>query len=158
MPIWWTAAKDIGPVLKVKRLHPDVALPAYARPGDSGMDLRARHVDGVARGKWFVHAQESLCFGTDIAIEIPPGYEGQVRPRSSMGKRGLVAVLGTIDSGYRGEIGVVLHNHGRFSEEIKHDERIAQLVIVPVASCEVVECDELSETERGAGGFGSTGK
>ena len=94
---------------------------------------------------------------TGIAIELPAGHEAQVRPRSGMTKNGLVVPIGTIDNGYRGDIGVVVFNHSFQYHIIRHGDRIAQLVVCPVAYPDVVEVEELSETERGNDGFGSTG-
>lgn len=139
------------PTLKIRRLTETATLPAYAKPGDAGMDLCAaqRHwvpADGVPT---------RLYLG--IAVEIPEGYEGTVRPRSGLSMRGRTVVLGTIDSGYRGEIGVVVCNDGVDEWEIAPGDRIAQLVISPVARCHVVEVDALSDSVRGESGFGSTG-
>lgn len=103
----------------------------------------------------------SAAIGTGLAMAIPAGYEGQVRPRSGLAKNHQVTVLnapGTIDSDYRGHCMVLLINHGREPFAIKTGDRIAQLVIAPVAQAELVEVDELDDTERGAGGFGSTGR
>lgn len=103
----------------------------------------------------------SAAIGTGLAMAIPPGYEGQVRPRSGLAKNHEVTVLnapGTIDSDFRGHAMVLLINHGREPFVIKTGERIAQLVIAPVAQAELVEVDELDDTNRGAGGFGSTGR
>src|SRR5690606_24739935 len=99
-----------------------------------------------------------LTIPTGIAIELPEGYEAQVRPRSGLAARhGIVGVLGTIDNGYRGEIGVILVSQSFYGEVIQDGDRIAQLVVCPVAYPEVEEVSELSETERGVAGFGSTG-
>jgi len=98
---------------------------------------------------------------TGISLEIPDGHEGQVRPRSGLAKRASVTVLnspGTIDSDYRGEVKVLLVNHGREAFHIVPGDRIAQLVIAPVTRVDPVECDVLQATSRGAGGFGSTGR
>ena len=98
--------------------------------------------------------------GTGIAVELPPGTEGQVRPRSGLALRHAVTVLnapGTIDAGYRGEVGVLLINHGRQAFRVRRDMKVAQLVVAPVVEVDVVEADTLSETPRAGGGFGSTG-
>lgn len=141
------------PTLRVKRLRPEARLPTYATDGAAGLDLYACVADSI-------YAGETLKFITGIAVEIPPGYEGQIRPRSGLASSGIVAVLGTIDSDYRGEVGVVLHNtrHDRNEYHVKAGDRIAQLVIAPVARAEVVEVEELSTTVRGGGGYGSTGR
>lgn len=143
------------PTVKFRRLPHGVGLPlpAYETPGAAGMDLRAAEFVTLQPGeRWAV--------GTGLAIEIPPGYEGQVRPRSGLAFKRGVTVLnapGTIDSDYRGEVCVVLVNHDRLAKHITRGDRIAQIVIAPVVRATIVEADELSETARGAGGFGSTG-
>jgi dUTP pyrophosphatase len=140
-------------ILNVRRLRPDAVPPAYAHPGDAGLDLCAAEgcllpPGGTAR------------VGTGLAIELPPGTEGQVRPRSGLAMKHAVTVLnapGTIDEGYRGEVAVLLVNHGREPFRIEPGMKIAQLVVQPVLRVEVCEAETLSETRRGAGGFGSTG-
>lgn len=154
------------PRLKVKRIGShDLPLPAYAKEGDSGMDLPACiNVGDPAEPAypgihlWRIPAGARVLVPCGFAIEIPFGHEGQIRPRSGMAKKGLVAMLGTIDRGYRGELIVNLVNIGPTEAEIAHGDRVAQLVICPVAHCEVVEAVELSETARGANGWGSTGR
>lgn len=139
--------------LAFKRVHPDAVLPAYAHPSDAGMDLRS------------VADLEIPCGGralvpTGLVALLPPGYEAQVRPRSGLALKHGVTVLnapGTIDSGYRGEVGVILVNFGAAAFAVKKGDRIAQLVIAPVTQPQVVEADVLDATDRGAGGFGSTG-
>ena len=142
--------------LRFQRKHPEAKLPAYAHGAaeDSGMDLHA--VEGVtlAAGAW-------AAVPTGLAVAIPPGYEGQVRPRSGLAAKHGIALLnapGTIDPGYRGEIKVLLINHSREDFRIEPGERIAQLVIAAYAQVECVWADELPDTARGAGGFGSTGR
>jgi dUTP pyrophosphatase len=118
------------------------------------MDLRADEDFVLAPG-------ERRTVPTGLAIELPEGYEGQVRPRSGLAARHGIALLnapGTIDADYRGEVQVILVNHGQAPFAAQRGERIAQLVVAPVARVEVVEVDDLSDTARGAGGFGSTGK
>lgn len=140
------------PVVDLKKLKEDVDVPQYKTDGASGMDLHSTVATGVAPG-------ERACIPTGIALEIPFGFEGQVRPRSGLSlNTGLVAVLGTIDSDYRGEVGVILVNHGHETVLINKGDRIAQLVISPVAYATINVVRELSKTERGVGGFGSTGK
>jgi dUTP pyrophosphatase len=129
-------------------------LPAYQTAGASGLDLHARGGGQIAPGETFI-------VPTGIMVEIPDGYEGQVRGRSSLAGFGLACHLGTIDSDYRGEVCVILTHaspDGRI-RGIGDGDRIAQLVIAPVARCEVVEMTaaEITPTARGAGGFGSTG-
>lgn len=142
----------MNPTLKVKCLVPGFPVPAYQTPGAAGLDLHAAEATKL-------YPRERLSVRSGIAVEIPPGFEGQVRPRSGMAFRdGIVAILGTIDSDYRGEIRVLLENRTRDVFHVTWGSRIAQLVIAPVARCEVVEVETLTETERGAGGFGSTGR
>lgn len=104
---------------------------------------------------------ERTGIGTGLAIELPPGFEAQVRPRSGLARKHGITLVngpGTIDADYRGEIVVLVINHGAEPVPIAPGDRIAQLVIAPVVQAELVEVDELTETERGAGGFGSTGR
>jgi len=139
--------------LRFKRLVPDAVLPAYAHPSDAGMDLRSVEDVTIAPGsRALVH--------TGLVVLLPPLYEAQVRPRSGLALKAGVTVLntpGTIDSGYRGEIGVILANFGEAAFEVKKGDKIAQMVIAPVTQPEIAETDTIDETDRGAGGFGSTG-
>lgn len=140
--------------LRIKRLNPTAYLPTRAKPGDSGLDLHAWLPDGHV---WIPPGERRL-IGTGIAIELPEGHEAQVRPRSGLAARnGVVAALGTIDNGYRGELKVTLFNQSFTGFRVQDGDRIAQLVVAPVALPKVVEVAELTETERGADGFGSTG-
>lgn len=144
-------------VLKVKRLpHAEgIPLPSYATPHSSGLDLRAAISEPVK-----IKPFERVVIPTGLIIEIPEGYEGQVRPRSGLALKKGITVLnspGTIDSDYRGEVKVILINLGNEEVVIERGDRIAQLVISPVQRVEVVEVEELTETIRGEGGFGSTG-
>lgn len=143
--------------LRVLRLPHGAGLPAPgpASPGSAGLDLPAA-----------VEAPVTLAPGgrllvpTGFSIELPNGWEGQVRPRSGLALRHGITLLnspGTVDSDYRGEVAVVVVNHGDEPFEIRRGDRIAQLVLAPVARVEVEEVEALSETARGAGGFGSTG-
>ena len=137
----------------IKRLSPSAVLPAYAHPGDAGMDLCACEGAALAPGAFAV-------VKTGIALELPSGAEGQVRPRSGLAAKHGVTVLnapGTIDEGYRGEVGVILVNHGKETFRVEPGMRIAQLVIALVHRATVQEEATLSDTARGAGGFGSTG-
>ena len=136
----------------------DLALPAYQSPGASGLDLLAAVEEGE---------QLSLLPGaralvpTGISIAIPEGYEAQVRPRSGMAAKHGITVLntpGTIDSDYRGEIKVILINHGQERFEVKRGERIAQLIVQKIERVELKEVEHLTESGRGSGGFGSTGR
>jgi dUTP pyrophosphatase len=136
-----------------KRISPDASLPSYARPGDAGMDLKSAE-DAV------VEPGARLLVHTGLAMALPEGYEAQVRPRSGLALKHGITVLntpGTIDEGYRGEVGVILFNTGDTAFKIAKGDRIAQMVIAPVTRARIVETDDLGSTERGAGGFGSTG-
>lgn len=143
-------------VLKLKRVAEDVVLPCRETPGSAGYDLRA-HLSSplpVEPGQWAM-------VPTGLMAEIPEGLAGMVFSRSGLGtKQGMVVAqgVGVIDSDYRGEIKVPLRNMGREVYEVKPGERIAQLVLLPVALLPVEEVDDLTETQRGTGGFGSTGK
>jgi len=140
--------------LRVKRIRPAAELPGYAHPGDAGLDLHAAVEATIDPGAWQV-------VPTGISIELPQGTEGQVRPRSGLATRHGVTVLntpGTIDAGYRGEVGVILINHGREPFHVSPGMRIAQLVVSRCLTVEVVEATVLTDTSRGSGGFGSTGQ
>lgn len=136
-------------------------LPTYATPHAAAMDLRAAIPAGEA---WVLAPGERRLVPTGLTMAIPEGFEGQVRPRSGLALRHGVTVLnapGTIDSDYRGEVMVVLVNHGEVPFEIRREERIAQLLVAPVCRWEWVSETELAalgETERGEGGYGSTGR
>jgi dUTP pyrophosphatase len=138
----------------LSRLDPGVPLPAYARPGDAGADL-------VSTSDIVLGPGERGVVGTGVAIALPPGYAGFVHPRSGLAARVGLSVVntpGTIDCGYRGEIRVCLINHDlREPVVLARGDRIAQLVVQRVEHAEFVEVAELGETERGAGGYGSTG-
>ena len=136
--------------IQIRRLTPTATLPTYATDGAAGMDLYADEDDEVCLGAGPVRVR------TGIALSIPPGYEAQVRPRSGLSSAGVVVALGTIDSDYRGEVMVVMSSSSPHS--IYRGNRIAQLIIAPVVRAELVEVDDLDETARGAGGFGSTGR
>lgn len=142
--------------VKIKRVK-DVELPKYAKSGDSGFDL-------VVAEDTIIWPGETKVVQTGLSFEIPPGYELQVRPRSGMTRNTkLRVVLGTVDSGYRGEVGVLVDNTERLislnmqAHVIEKGTRIAQGVIAPVVTAHFVEVEELSVSERGVGGFGSTG-
>ncbi len=144
-------------VVKVKRLRGSLLpLPAYHSGGAAGMDLLADLEQAVT-----LAAMERCAVPTGITVEIPPGFEGQVRPRSGRALREGLTLLntpGTIDSDYRGEIQVIVVNLGRDPVMIEPGDRIAQLVIAPVARATLVEVEELRDTHRGGGGFGHTGR
>ena len=135
----------------------DNALPAYETVNSAGMDLRAYLPDG----ELVINPMQRALVPTGLFMEIPVGYEGQVRPRSGLAIKSGITVLnspGTIDADYRGEVKVILINLSDVDFVIKSGDRIAQLVIAKHEQPEVVEVEVLSETERGAGGFGHTGK
>jgi len=139
--------------LKIKKLCPHAILPSYAHPGDAGMDVCASESITIAPGT-------TALVATGIALELPSGTEAQVRPRSGLAAKQSVTVLnapGTIDEGYRGEVKVILINHGASPFVVEPGMRIAQLVIAPVLRVSVEEIGDLSSTQRGEGGFGSTG-
>ena len=139
--------------LKVLRLDESAIIPKYEHPNDSGLDLFSVEETEVPAG-------ESELVRTGISIELPPGTEAQIRPKSGIALKYQITVLntpGTIDEGYRGEIGVILINHGKEPFTITQGMKIAQMVITPVVRVEVEEVDALSSTSRGSGGFGSTG-
>ncbi len=129
-------------------------LPRYETEGAAGLDLRADEPVALAPG-------ERALVPTGLSLEIPPGFEGQVRPRSGLAARhgvGLLNAPGTIDSDYRGEVKVILVNHGQAPIRFERGERIAQLVIAPVARATLVVAEALGASGRGEGGFGSTGR
>ena len=139
--------------LKVKKLTENARLPHRAHPRDAGMDLCASHALTLAPG-------EAKRVHTGIAIELPAATEAQVRPRSGLAFKHAVTVLnapGTIDEGYRGEVGVLLINHGSAPFAIAIGDKIAQMIVQPVLAVQVEEADTLSDTARAEGGFGSTG-
>ena len=136
--------------------HSKHDLPAYATADASGMDLRAHLAESIA-----LQPGQRTLVATGLHMAIPKGYEAQVRPRSGLALKHGITVLnspGTIDADYRGEVGVILINHGTEPFEIAHGDRIAQLVIAPVTQGVWVEVESLDETARGSGGFGSSGK
>jgi len=143
-----------APVLDVRRLDPDLPLPGYAHPGDAGLDLYAADTTVLQPG-------ERALIPCGIAVAIPPGHTGLVHPRSGLAVDHGLTLLnapGTIDSGYRGELKVLLINHGQEAVEVRHGQRIAQLLLVPVTLVDVREVDLLDTTTRGTAGFGSTGR
>lgn len=142
--------------IRVKKLNPNAILPTYGSAEAAGADLYACLEEAVT-----IEAGETAFIPTGLALEVPKGCAGLVFARSSMGaKRGLAPAnkVGVIDSDYRGEIRVVLHNHGKIAQQIAPGDRIAQFLIVPVLTPAYEEAECLSDTDRGTGGFGSTGK
>ncbi len=142
--------------IRVKKLSPNATLPTYGSVEAAGADLYACLDAPVT-----IEPGETAWIPTGLALEVPKGCAGLIYARSSLGvKRGLAPAnkVGVIDSDYRGEIRVVLLNHGKVAQTVEHGERIAQFVITPVLTPAYEEVEELSDTVRGAGGFGSTGK
>lgn len=139
--------------VRICRTDPSAYLPTYAHPGDAGMDVRSVEEVTIAPGaRALVH--------TGLVLMLPPDAEAQVRPRSGLALKHGITVLnapGTIDAGYRGEVGVILVNFGEKPFTVEKGMKIAQLVIAPVTQAKVVEVSEIDPTDRGAGGFGSTG-
>lgn len=145
----------IIPIVEFKKLHPDAQIPRYMTALAAGLDLQALPKKSIE-----LAPRERCLVPTGLAVAIPPGFEIQVRPRSGLAiKHGIALVNspGTIDADYRGEIGIILINHGQDVFTINPGDRIAQLVVAPVCQAALVEVDELSATDRGAGGFGHTG-
>jgi dUTP pyrophosphatase len=144
--------------IKVMRLRPDASplpLPKYQTEHAAGLDLLADVPEPVV-----LQPFERAAIPTGLAVEIPPGFEGQVRPRSGLALKAGITCLnspGTIDADYRGEVKVILGNLSREAFTVRRGDRIAQLVISPVARVALAEVDELGDSDRGAGGFGSTG-
>jgi len=140
----------------IKKLNSSVELPAYKTNGASGMDLMAFINDQIT-----IKPQNSSLIPTGISVAFPNEFEIQIRPRSGLAAKNNISVLntpGTIDSDYRGEIKVILYNHGDVDFVINNKDRIAQMILTPVIKMNLEETDTLPETVRGEGGFGSTGK
>ncbi len=140
----------------IKKLNSKVELPKYKTTGSSGMDLMA-FIDNPIK----IKPKESALVPTGISIAIPEDTEVQIRPRSGLAVKSNISVLntpGTIDSDYRGEIKVILFNHGKEEFTVNNNDRIAQMVLIPILKSEFEEVNDLPKTLRGSGGFGSTGK
>lgn len=138
----------------------NVQLPKYATPGSAGFDLQAAIDNPIKIAPRGFGYQNWELIPTGLAMEIPIGFEGQIRPRSGLALKHGISIIntpGTIDSDYRGPIGVILINHGTEYFTINPLDRIAQMIICPVTQAQLVIVDKLEDTERGAGGFGSTG-
>lgn len=139
-------------ILKIKKLKNDAKLPSYGHPGDAGMDIYSCEERTLL-------PQEQALISTGIVMEIPDGYVGLVWDKSGLStKHGLKTLAGVIDAGYRGEISIAMANVGSEAYTFKKGEKIAQMLIQKVEQAEFEIVDKLSETSRGAGGFGSTGK
>ena len=140
----------------IKKLNPSVQLPSYKTIGASGMDLMAFIKEPID-----LEPGKSCLVPTGLSVEFPKDYEIQIRPRSGLAAKNNISVLntpGTIDSDYRGELKVILFNHGSEKFMINNNDRIAQMVLAPVIKMELKETNELPKSKRGEGGFGSTGK
>jgi len=139
-------------IIKFQKISKKAQLPAYTNPGDAGMDLRTLEPKTLKPG-------ERHIFTTGLAVAIPRNHVGLVWDRSGLAaKEGLTCLAGVIDSGYRGEIGVVMLNTSKKSVKIEQGDRVAQLLIQPVVQAKIKEAKTLSETQRGKGGFGASGK
>ena len=139
----------------IKRLSKEVSLPKYETSGSSGMDLAA-NIDANIN----IDPGKTAIIPTGLALSIPKGFEVQIRPRSGLAAKQKISVLntpGTIDADYRGEIKIILINLGQETFKVEKGLRIAQMVVCPVIQAQLKEVDDLNETERGKGGFGSTG-
>ena len=140
----------------VKKLHPQVKLPTYKTEGSSGMDLMA-FIDKPIK----ISPKTSELIPTGLSVAIPEDLEIQIRPRSGLAANSGISVLntpGTIDSDYRGELKIILFNHGNKDFIVNNNDRVAQMVLLPILKMELEEVGQLPETIRGSGGFGSTGK
>lgn len=149
------SAGDPCPAIRVVRLRPDARLPSRATSGSTGYDLYAC----LPEPGFLDVGPDPVLVPTGLAIETPPGYDAQIRPRSGLSARGVMATFGTLDSDYRGEVFVTLYCVGSAAPyRVRHGDRIAQLVIAKLADLPLIEVEALSETDRGPGGHGSTGR
>lgn len=140
--------------MKIKKLRPNAIIPRRATPGATGLDLFACIDTGVIE-----LGRSPIRIGTGIAIEVPLGYDVQIRPRSGLSSKGIGVTFGTVDSDYRGEVMVTMYLFSPDATfEVKHGDRIAQMVITRIADLPAVEVEELTSTDRGSGGHGSTGR
>ena len=140
----------------IKKLDPKVTLPSYKTKGASGMDLMA-----FVKEKIVIKPQTSALIPTGLSVAFSEDYEIQIRPRSGLAAKNNISVLntpGTIDSDYRGELKIIIFNHSNHDFVVENNDRIAQMVLTPIAKIELEKADELPKTLRGGGGFGSTGK
>ena len=143
--------------VKIKKLDPNATVPSYGSPYAAGADLYALIKDGTVT----IDPHETVFIHTGVAMEIPVGFAGLIYARSGTAcKRGLAPAnkVGVVDSDYRGEIMVALHNHSEVAQTVENGERIAQMVIAPYLTVDFIESEALDNTDRGEGGFGSTGK
>ena len=140
----------------IKKLSPEVQLPSYKTTGASGMDLMA-----FIRSSVTIKPKSSFLIPTGLSLAFSEDYEIQIRPRSGLAAKNNITVLntpGTIDSDYRGELKIILYNHGSEEFVVNHEDRIAQMVLLPIIKATLEEVEDLPQTIRGEGGFGSTGK
>ena len=140
----------------IKKLDPKVILPSYKTKGASGMDLMA-----FVKEKIVIKPQTSALIPTGLSVAFSEDYEIQIRPRSGLAAKNNISVLntpGTIDSDYRGELKIIIFNHSNYDFVVNKNDRVAQMVLTPIAKMELEEANELPKTLRGEGGFGSTGK
>ena len=140
----------------IKKLDPKVVIPSYKTKGASGMDLMA-----FVKEKILIKPQTSALIPTGLSVAFSEDYEIQIRPRSGLAAKNNISVLntpGTIDSDYRGELKIIIFNHSKHDFVVNNNDRIAQMVLTPIAKMELEEANELPKTLRGEGGFGSTGK
>ena len=140
----------------IKKLDPKVTIPSYKTKGASGMDLMA-----FVKEKIVIKPQTSALIPTGLSVAFSEDYEIQIRPRSGLAAKNNISVLntpGTIDSDYRGELKIIMFNHSKHDFVVNNNDRIAQMVLTPIAKIELEEANELPKTLRGEGGFGSTGK
>ena len=137
--------------IKIKRLSPDAILPRYAHEGDAGLDIYSVE-------ECIIYPQERKMISTGLSIELPPGYVSLVWDKSGIAAKGIKSMGGVIEYTYRGEYKIILFNTTKQPYEIKKGDKIAQLLIQPIATAEIQEVQELSKTSRGNNGFGSTGK
>ena len=140
----------------IKKLNPEVVLPVYKTNGASGMDLMAFTEDPIK-----IAPNSSYLVPTGLSMAFSEDYEVQIRPRSGLAAKNSITVLntpGTIDSDYRGEIKIILFNHGKIDFIINNKDRVAQMILTPIVKMELEETDNLPDSLRGEGGFGSTGK
>lgn len=156
-------------MIRFKKLHPDAIIPTRANPGDAGLDLYAVEDVEIPASMLYTTISRTEVFDgvkigqkripTGIAVEIPYGYYGKVSSRSGLAfKSGIFGFDGTVDAGYRSEIGVLLYNTTDRPYHVKKGDRVAQLLIIPCSILEPVEVDELSDSERSTAGFGSSGR
>lgn len=142
--------------VQIKKMHPEAQIPRYMSAQAAGLDLCA-----VLDESCYLQPGQRTLVPTGLALALPDGYEGQVRPRSGLALRDGITLVnspGTIDADYRGEVKIIVINHGQQAFEIKSGERIAQLVIAPVVQAQLCEVGQLDDTARSAGGFGHTGR